>query len=88
MQTYLQFNKKISTLANVAIASNKIFFFQLKSTRVFLTSARKICCGYSLEVPHRGTSNEYPQHMFSCRNKKILMWISRLSGAMCSRDLI
>ena len=22
-------------------------------------------CGYSLEVPHRGASNEYPQHMFS-----------------------
>ena len=21
-------------------------------------------------MPHRGTSNEYPQHMFSCRNKK------------------
>ena len=26
---------------------------------------KNICCGYSLEVPHRGTSNEYPQHMFS-----------------------
>ena len=22
-----------------------------------------ICCGYSLEAPRRGTSNEYPQHM-------------------------
>ena len=25
---------------------------------------------YSLEAPHRGASNEYPQHMFSWRNKK------------------
>ena len=25
---------------------------------------------YSLEAPHWGTSNEYPQHMFSWRNKK------------------
>ena len=25
---------------------------------------------YSLEAPHRGTSDEYPQHMFSWRNKK------------------
>ena len=25
---------------------------------------------YSLEVPHGGASNEYPQHMFSWRNKK------------------
>ena len=29
-----------------------------------------ICCGYSLEVPWQGTSNEYPQHMFLWRNKK------------------
>ena len=30
---------------------------------------------YSLEVPHRGTSNEYPQLKFSWRNKKNIMWI-------------
>ena len=29
-----------------------------------------ICSGYSLEAPRRGPSNEYPQHMFSSRNKK------------------
>ena len=29
-----------------------------------------MCCGYSLEVPQRGASNEYPQHMFLWRNKK------------------
>ena len=29
-----------------------------------------ICCGYSLEAPCRGASNEYPQHMFLLRNKK------------------
>ena len=23
-----------------------------------------LCCGYSLELPHRGDSSEYPQHMF------------------------
>ena len=26
-------------------------------------------CGYSLESPRRGDSNEYPQHMFLWRNK-------------------
>ena len=31
---------------------------------------QNICCGYSLEVPHRGASDEYPQHTFSRRNKK------------------
>ena len=29
----------------------------------------KTYCGYSLEAPLRGASNEYPQHMFSWRNK-------------------
>ena len=36
----------------------------------FLLLNENICCGYSLEVPQQGTSNEYPQHMFSSRNKK------------------
>ena len=36
----------------------------------FLFLHENICCGYSLEVPHQGASNGYPQHKFSCRNKK------------------
>ena len=34
---------------------------------------------YSLEVPHRGTSNEYPQHTFSSRNKKNIntFWLKK-----------
>ena len=31
---------------------------------IFLISAQYIDCGYSLEPPHRGGSNEYPQSMF------------------------
>ena len=31
---------------------------------IFLISARNIESGYSLEPPHRGGSNEYPQSMF------------------------
>ena len=41
-----------------------------------------VCCGYSLEVPHWGTSNENPQHTFLWRNKKIIMWYTRLSGTL------
>ena len=37
---------------------------------VFLFLDENVCCGYSLEAPCWGTSNEYPQHMFSSRNKK------------------
>ena len=31
---------------------------------IFLMSAQNIYCGYSLEPPCRGGSNEYPQSMF------------------------
>ena len=31
---------------------------------IFLVSAQNIDCGYSLESPRRGGSNEYPQSMF------------------------
>ena len=31
---------------------------------------KTLYCGYSLEVPHWGTSDEYPQHVFLWRNKK------------------
>ena len=33
-------------------------------------SVQNIDCGYSLEPPRRGGSNEYPQSMFLSRNKK------------------
>ena len=31
---------------------------------IFVISAENIDCGYSLEPPRRGGSNEYPQSMF------------------------
>ena len=34
-------------------------------------SAQILDCGYSLEPPQRGGSNEYPQSMFLSRNKKV-----------------
>ena len=36
----------------------------------FLFLLKNIDCGYSLELPQRGSSNEYPQSMFLSRNKK------------------
>ena len=36
----------------------------------FLFLHENICSGYPLEAPWRGTSNEYPQHIFSWRSKK------------------
>ena len=38
--------------------------FQIKKSDIFLISAQNIECGYSLEPPRRGGSNEHPQSMF------------------------
>ena len=38
--------------------------FQMKNSDIFHISAQNIDCGYSLETPRRGVSNEYPQSMF------------------------
>ena len=48
----------------------KIFIY--KNSDIFHMSAQNIDCGYSLEPPRRGGSNEYPQSMFLSRNKKII----------------
>ena len=39
-----------------------------KNSGIFHISAQNIDCGYSLELPRRGSSNEYPQFMFLNRN--------------------
>ena len=44
--------------------------FQIKKLYIFHISAQNIDCGYSLDPPRRGGSNEYPQSMFLSRNKK------------------
>ena len=44
--------------------------FQKKMFAIFLIFAQNIDCGYTLEPPHRGSSNEYPQSMFWSKNKK------------------
>ena len=43
---------------------------QVKNSDIFHISAQNIDCGYSLEPPRRGGSNEYLQSMFLSRNKK------------------
>ena len=44
--------------------------FQWKNFDIFLIFAQNIDCGYTLEPPRRGGSNEYPQSMFWSKNKK------------------
>ena len=44
--------------------------FQMKMFDIFLIFAQNIDCGYTLEPPQRGGSNEYPKSMFWSKNKK------------------
>ena len=46
--------------------------FQIKNADIFHTRAQNIDCGYSLEPPRRGGSNEYPQIMFWAEIRKIM----------------
>ena len=43
--------------------------FRQKNSDIFHISAQNIECGYSLEPPRRGGSNEYPQSTFLSRHK-------------------
>ena len=46
------------------------FCFNLKVLILFIFLNENIYCEYPLEAPPRGASNEYPQYMFSWKNKK------------------
>ena len=48
----------------------KMKIFSRKNLIFFLIFAQNIDCGYTLEPPRRGCSNEYPQFMFWIKNKK------------------
>ena len=54
--------------------TTKKWKFSDKNSDIFHISAKTIDCGYSLEPPRRGGSNEYPQSMFLSRNRKIMYW--------------
>ena len=58
----MQYTKNFSAL--------KIENSQLKIFDIFLIFAQNIDCGYTLEPPRQGGSNEYPQSMFWSKNKK------------------
>ena len=45
--------------------------FQWKFLDIFLIFAQNIDCGYTLEPPHRGGSNEYLNLCFGAKIRKI-----------------
>ena len=46
--------------------------FSNKNPNIFHISAQNIDCGYSLEPPRRGGSNEHPQSMLFSKIRKIM----------------
>ena len=58
-----------SNILNILPPNNEHFQIK-KNSDIFHISAQNIDCGYSLEPPRRGGSNEYPQFMFLSRNEK------------------
>ena len=71
IQTYRKFPLRKHAYSNtLKISHPKKENFQIKNSGIFHISARNIDCGYLLEPPQRGGSDEYPKSMFSSRNKK------------------
>ena len=62
--------QKLAYVINRDCLSLKNENFQQKNFDIFLIFAQNIDCGYTLEPPRRGGSNEYPQSMFWSKNKK------------------
>ena len=59
---------------NEVIGLNNIIIDLDKSgclLNIFLNSPQKTCCGYSLEAPHQGTSNEYHNICFCGEMRKL-----------------
>ena len=46
------------------------YIFNGEKNDIFLIFAQNIDCGYMLEPPRQGGSNQYPQSMFWSKNKK------------------
>ena len=61
------------------IALDKALFSTKEYLYFSIFLIKNVCCGYSLDEPYRGTSNEYPQQMFSSRNKKTIYLIHPLN---------
>ena len=74
----------VSTLRKYAYSNKKKISppksenFQIKNSDIYQISAQNIDCGYSLEPPWRGSSNEYPLSMLISRNKKNSVYLCKL----------
>ena len=83
-RSILVFTGRYHIIFNASIVNSLIIFhgcknvnFQIKNYDIFLFFAQNIDCGYTLEPPHGGCSNGYPQSMFfeqKIRKKRIPLY--------------
>ena len=67
------------TIKITIITKTSLFIFTKNfTTKKLKISAESMDCGYSLEPPRRGGSNEYPQSMLLSRNKKTNIYPCKL----------
>ena len=64
MQRFESFITKTPIFKNIENLTTQKRKFQIEYSDIFHISAQNIDCGYSLEPPRRGGSNEYSQSMF------------------------
>ena len=83
LHTVLVYLIKKMHYANMSVQYTAIFHgckndnFQMKFFDIFLIFAQNIDCGYTLEPPQRGGSNEYTQSIFWSKNKKKYVYPSK-----------
>ena len=79
----------------VFFSSVQNYFSSIKGD-IFLFCVESIDCGYILEPPRQGDSNEYPQFMFWVKNKKndialhipVLLYNSWVEGGIHYTDML
>ena len=71
MKTYPCNKQRIFSALKMKISLEKNYYLLFFYFVYFDMFSQNIDCGYTLEPPRRGGSNEYPQSMFWNKNKKI-----------------
>ena len=72
-QTSGQFSVVLLEITSTCFLTlRKHAYSNIKNSDIFHISIQNIDCRYSLELPRRGGSNEYPQSMFLSIDKKIM----------------
>ena len=64
--------RKLALFKYIENFTTKNWKFSDKSSDIFHISAQNIDCGYSLEPPRRGGSNEYLQSIFWAEIRKLM----------------